>query len=70
MVETCLCPLYPPGPGVGEGDVAMFLGPDQRGAPLEVVAVETDEGDLLIIHAMRLRAGYTAVYAQVMRCRE
>ena len=70
MVETCVCPLYPTGPGVGEGDVVMFLGPDQRGVPLEVVGVETDEGDLLIIHAMRLRAGYAAVYAQVMRWRE
>jgi hypothetical protein len=70
VVETCLCPLYPVDPGVGERDRVMFMGPDQRGVPLEVVGVETADGDLLIIHAMRLRAGYAGVYAQVMRCRE
>jgi hypothetical protein len=28
------------------------------GQPLEVMAVEGDSGDLLVIHAMRLRAKY------------
>jgi hypothetical protein len=69
VVDTCLCPLYPPDAGEGEGRLVMFLGPDQRGVALEVVGVETDDGDLLIIHAMRLRSGYAGVYAQVMRCR-
>jgi len=35
----------------------VFLGVDQRGELLEVMAVETDAG-LLVIHAMRLRAKY------------
>ena len=35
----------------------MFLGPDEDGELLEVMAVETDAG-LLIIHAMKMRAKY------------
>jgi hypothetical protein len=35
----------------------VFLGADQSGELLEVVAVEI-EGSLLIIHAMRMRAKY------------
>ena len=33
--------------------------------PLEVAAVEQAGGDLLVIHAMRLRAKYAAAYAEV-----
>ena len=35
----------------------MFLGPDPNGVMLEVMAIETDEG-LLIIHAMKMRQKY------------
>ncbi len=47
----------------------MFLGPDQRGIPLEVVAVELVGGDLLVIHAMGMRANYAGLYAEVVRWR-
>jgi hypothetical protein len=36
---------------------ACVLGVDQSGEPVEVVAVETESG-LLIIHAMRMRGKY------------
>jgi hypothetical protein len=38
-------------------DRLIFLGADPTGRLLEVMAVETDQG-LLIIHAMKLRAKY------------
>ena len=36
----------------------VFLGPDQDGELLEVMAIETDAEGLLIIHAQRIRDGY------------
>ncbi len=36
----------------------VFLGPDEHGELLEVMAIETDTGDLLIIHAQPIRNRY------------
>jgi hypothetical protein len=36
----------------------VFLGPDENGELLEVMAIETDSGQLLIIHAQRIRDRY------------
>jgi len=36
----------------------LFLGFDTRGVPLQVVAVEQADGNLLVIHAMKMRAQY------------
>jgi len=69
-VRTCSCPSYPTDPDGEQHDLVLFLGPDQHGVPLEVVAVELADGDLLVIHAMRMRAIYENDYARVMRCRE
>jgi hypothetical protein len=45
----------------------LYLGPDQHGVPLEVVAVE-DEGDgLTVFHAMRMRPSYLKALKEVMR---
>jgi hypothetical protein len=70
VVERCPCPLYPSDVGEGERDLVMFLGPDQRGVPLEVAAIQTQDGELLVIQAMRLRSSYAETYASVMRCPE
>ena len=44
---------------VGEDpDRWLVIGPDRAGNLLEVVVLITEEGDELIIHAMRLRAIY------------
>ena len=52
-------------------DRLLFLGDDAAGVPLEVVAIEVqpadDTWDLLIIHAMRLRAAYRARYEAAIR---
>ena len=63
VVSTCPLPLEHP---EATGQV-IFLGPDQHGVPLEVVAFEDDDGSLTIIHAMRLRPSYRAVFEEVMR---
>ncbi len=39
-------------------DRSVFLGDDANGVALEVAGIELDSGDLLIIHAMKLRAKY------------
>ena len=36
----------------------VFLGADEHGELLEVMAIETDDGGLLIIHAQRIRGRY------------
>lgn len=69
VVATCPSPIYPPDPDPGEEDLVVFLGPDARGVPLEVVAVEQGDGSLLVIHAMRMREKYAADLARVMSCR-
>lgn len=49
------------------------MGDDANGVPPEVIAVEVrvdDERDLLIIHAMPLRAAYRGRYEEAIRARE
>ena len=46
----------------------VFLGEDQEGVPIEVIAVETDRGFLTVIHAMELRSRYRSTYEEVRRC--
>lgn len=51
-------------PAEGEGDERLvFLGDDSTGRALEVMAVRTDRG-LLIIHAMDLRPKWRALYEE------
>ena len=46
----------------------VFLGPDPTGAVLEVIAVETAQENLMVIHAMDLRPRYRSAYEEVRRC--
>lgn len=43
----------------------FFLGDDEHFVPLEVMAMELDDGDLLVIHAMKLRRKYREAYEEV-----
>jgi hypothetical protein len=45
----------------------VFIGEDPAGEVLEVIAVETDEENLLVIHAMELRSRYRDAYKEVRR---
>lgn len=67
VIESCACPLHEPDEG---SDRVLFLGPDHRGIPLEVVALERTDGDLLVIHAMPMRQKYVEALVREMRCRE
>lgn len=63
MVQTCPLPLYSPEPE--DDDLVLFLGLDPDGVALEVMAIELDDG-LLVIHAMKLRPKYREAFRQVM----
>ena len=44
------------------------FGPVANGIPLEVFGIEIDNDDVLVIHAMKLRARYRDDYHKVMEC--
>ena len=43
----------------------VYLGDDDRGRTLEVMGVESEHGELLVIHAMELRDKYRERYEEV-----
>jgi len=59
----------PAGAPAGADPRLVFLGDDADGVPLEVMAVELEDGSLLVIHAMPLRARYTEKYKEANRWR-
>jgi hypothetical protein len=68
------CGLYfkqdPPPGRVDENDIRfVLLGDDEQRRPLEVLAVERFDGDLLVIHAMPLRDKYKEMYEEAKRWR-
>jgi hypothetical protein len=71
VLQHCLVILEedPPtgGPEARDGRL-VFLGSDPAGAPTEVIAVETDDANLMVIHAMRLGARYRGIYNEVRTC--
>lgn len=48
----------------------MFFGSDEDGTPLEVIAVETEERRLLVIHVMQLRSQLRPLYEEARRWQE
>lgn len=68
-MDNCPCPIYPAESQADEEDLVLFLWIDQRGVPLEIIAVEGADGSLVVIHAMRMRPTYAAQYSEVLRCR-
>ena len=51
-------------PDPARGARVVYLGDDQHGMPLEVMAVELSPGELMVIHSMPLRAKYLAQYKE------
>ena len=47
----------------------VFLGDDENGVALEVMAVGVEGGDLLVIHAMPLRDRYLEQYEEAKKWR-
>lgn len=61
------CLNHPPADDPDDHDERLvFLGDDRNGVALEIVAVEGVTGELLIIHAQKLRAKNRAAYQRVM----
>jgi hypothetical protein len=58
VIGHCQNPLYAPDEDRDNADLVLFLGPDPKGVLLEVVAIEAEDGGLVVIHAMRLRRRY------------
>jgi hypothetical protein len=47
----------------------VYLGDDADGVALEVMAIELEDGSLLVIHAMKLRDRYREQYEEATRWR-
>lgn len=60
----------PPGPPWALDRRLVILGEDGHGTPLEIIAVITKDGSLLVIHAMKMRSRYRPLYAGVRRWRK
>jgi hypothetical protein len=58
-----------PPPAGQEDDRLLYLGDDEDGVVLEVMAVELQDGALSVIHAMPLRKKYEAEYEEAKRWR-
>lgn len=69
VIENCPSPSYPED-SRGHGDKVMFLWADREGVPLEVGAVDLESGDLLVIHAMKMRKVYWAEYKRLLEWTE
>ena len=54
---------------VGASSRLVFLGDDTDGIALEVMAVELDDENLLVIHAMPLRDRYQKQYEEATKWR-
>ena len=57
----------PEGAPAGVSPRLVFVGDDERGRPLEVMAVDYDDDELLVIHAMKLRDRYRLDYEEAKR---
>jgi hypothetical protein len=43
-------------------DAVLALGPDRTGLPVELALVVGDDGDVVVVHAMRMRAKYAHLW--------
>lgn len=73
VIENCDL-LFDEAPPPGSRTLSLdlrvvFLGDDQEGVALEVMAVELDDNALLVIHAMRLRKRYRERYEEANKWR-
>ncbi len=69
MIEHCGLLFRVPPPAGQTDERMLFLGDDGDGVALEVMAVELEDGDLYVIHAMDLRDRYRPQYEEAKRWR-
>jgi hypothetical protein len=58
--------IEPPPQDPSEPDRVLMLGDDASGVPLEILAVEDARGDLIVIHAMKMRRRYRPQYEEAL----
>jgi len=56
----------PPPDDPTEPDRVLILGDDQAGVPLEILVVEEAAGDVVVIHAMKMRSKYRRQYEEAL----
>jgi hypothetical protein len=56
----------PTGDPADHDERLVFLGDDRNGIPLEIVAIEAADGELLVIHVQKLRIKNRAAYRRVI----
>ena len=66
VVSHCTCPLF--GLDPTDIDLVAYLGTDRNGIALEVFGIDLEHGEVLVIHAMKLRARYRNDYSRVIEC--
>jgi hypothetical protein len=71
VIRHCGLPfdVPPPDDSLYRSDRMLYLGDDAAGVALEVLAILTDGGDLLVFHAMRMRGHYRRLYEEALQCR-
>ncbi len=70
VIDHCGLAFDQPAPdGAPGGSRMVFLGDDEHGLPLEVVAVANEVGELRVIHAMKLRPKYQREYEEAIAWR-
>lgn len=73
VIERCdlWIELPPPIGAIDRRDKRLiFLGDDEDGRALEIMAVRLNEDELLVIHAMELRARFRNEYEETKRWRD
>lgn len=58
-----------PPPSGQQDERLIYLGDDEDGIAIEVMAVELDDGGIYVIHAMTLRKKYREQYEEAKRWR-
>ena len=53
-----------------EDDRSLYLGDDVNGVAIEVAGLDLESGDMVVIHAMKLRRRFRAQYAQAIEYRK
>jgi uncharacterized DUF497 family protein len=67
VISHCgLAFVQPPPADPTEPDRVLVLGDDQAGVPLEILAIEDAYGDLVVIHAMKMRRRYQRQYEEAL----
>lgn len=72
VIEHCGLRFEQPPPAGAPADAEprlVYLGDDADGVALEVMAVELEDGRLLVIHAMALRDRYREQYEEAKKWR-